>query len=188
MKGTIDPVEAIFTAVSGLWGRVFSFLGACWVGYAFGIVAADATWTKDFGLQLAEASRQWSFVPIAWIFSCGVACLKWWGLPHLLVLIVVGYRLILSEANICLSICVLFLMEAWLWWTVEIFYFYYDFESWHPLFYVMALLSAGALWLGWRTWKNEHPVEKADDFPEIQIVPAKKTDDFSAPLDPNGGN
>jgi hypothetical protein len=41
MKGTIDPVEAIFTAVSGLWGRVFSFLAACWLGYALGFLAAE---------------------------------------------------------------------------------------------------------------------------------------------------
>ena len=166
MKGTIDPGEAIFTAGSGLGGRVVSFFVSCWVGFAFGILAATVTWHDGVGVQLTDASQHWYFVPITWMFATAGGVFKWWGLPHLLILIIVGYRLILSEADVCLSVCFLFLMESWLWWAVEKYYFEFTpdsvFEStphdaWHPMFFVLILLSVGTLWLAWRTWRKEHP-------------------------------
>lgn len=172
MKGTIDPVEAIFTAVSGLWGRVFGFLGASWLGFAVGIMAAEATWTYDFWAETVEAAQGWYFVPISWIFGCAASCLRWWGLLHLLVLIVIGFKLIYSEANVCLSVCILFLIESWLWWAVQITYFHFSPESSHPFLYVMIVLSAGALWLGWHAWKSECLREESDDIVQAHTIPS----------------
>ena len=182
MKGTIDPVDAIFTAFSGLGGRVLSFFVSCWVGFALGTLAATVTWGHDVGLQIADASQNWSLVPITWIFITAIGCLRWWGPLHLLALIVAGYRLIISEANVCLSVCFLFLMEAWLWWAVASHYIDFDFresDSSHPLLIVLGVISAAVLWLAWRTWKREHPSPEPEHFAKPRLKDDKAAEPAS---------
>jgi hypothetical protein len=160
MRGTIDQVDAFFSAISSVWGRAFSFFAICWLGFVVGIITASAEWRAGEGLSLYVQGgvENWFLVPIAWMFNSLAVCDNWWGLPHLLFLVVVAFLLFFTDFDLFETICVAFLVESWFWWWAagpgdnE----YYFASHWHPLFPILLVVTFFFASACVRSWKRNH--------------------------------
>jgi len=168
MNGTLDQLDTFFGSITGIWSRILSFFLTCWAGFSLGVLAASVHWDPtdhtfrgDFGID------DWYFVPAAWMFQCVATCFHWWGFIHGLLIVAIAVAVFYTEANLCQTLCSLFLMECWYWWFASdgfenmfgSFLNGYGFEwgKWYPFHTLMVILSAVTLWLGWRSWRNNHP-------------------------------
>jgi hypothetical protein len=163
MKGTLDPVEAMFSAVSGLWGRIVTFLAVCWAGYVIGILAGATVWDQTHGLRMDYPPEVWYLNAGSWIMESLSSAMHELGPFRLLFLVVMALAQFFTGVNLCRMSCLLLLEESWFWWSIGGQAFdYYDYSShapvlWHPLFPVMILLTIAAMWLWWRSWRNDRP-------------------------------
>lgn len=169
MKGTIDQVEAFFSGIGGLWGRMLSFLGTCWFSFAFAVICMSATWSWSRGFSLGGDFGDWYLLPVMWVGSILAACFNWWwwwGIPHIIYLAGALYAVLVVETNLFRSMLVLFAVECLHLQLLMLFNRGFDLADlfdlegeWHPLLPFVILMQAYAIWQAWRSWRDERRVE-----------------------------
>ncbi len=161
MKGTIDPVEAYFTSVTGLFGRTIGLFSTCWVAFILGLLAAILSWTPGTDMSLdGDMARHLMLVPVWWMVSLVGATPEWWGIVYLLYLASTIFAVCILETNLFRSLCLLFVAQAFHSWRFGIGLNDGDLESyfggpaWHPFFWLLLGVTGWLTWLLVRSWRQ----------------------------------
>lgn len=160
MNGTLDQLDAFFGSITSAWGRLILFFLTCTIGFALGILASGVRWSSVTGFEavyFVENSE-------SRVYLCIDTLSQVWGLVHALLILGIAYVVFVSEINLCQTLCVVFAIESWYWWFAadgaqEMLdaYQHGKFHIWFPFHAFMVLLSPAAIWIWWRSWRNNHP-------------------------------
>lgn len=150
MRGTLDPVEAFFTSIGSIWGRVLSMFAACWAGFVIVMLAIHVSWRGMGDLEL----RTLALVPITWMASLVAGSLHWWGGVFLLCLLAVFFATFYLETNLFRMVCIMF--------SGQVLHTFLLFEEKveaildRPFLWVLLGILSLLAWMFVTSWRRDH--------------------------------